>query len=368
VVIDPASAHVGNPLPPPVHVEVVLADGRAVPLVADARLPAGTKRIEIEYTALSLAAPDKVRFRHRLSGFDKQWIDAGTRRRISYTNLPPGDYRFEVVASNNDGVWNEQGDRWTFGIAPHFHQTKWFYGAIAVLVVGAGSGLHVLRVRDLRLRNAVLAERTHLSQEIHDHISQIMTGVVLQLDAASQTLAQGSDTCAAHIDRASRLARQGIEETRVILRSLRKGAAPTPPVDTALDEALVESVAPLIEGTSVRLRARRRGVPFAIAPDAKHAIFHVGQEAVTNALRHGHARQVDIVVDFELQGVRLTIQDDGRGFEVGAVERGSSPGLGLAGMADRVARRDGRFDVRSRPGGGTMVTAFFPRDARLAEA
>ncbi len=367
VVIDPTRLHAGNAVPPPVWIEAAQADGHALPIGEAGQLPAGTRRLEIEYTALSLVAPDKVRFRHRLTGFDPQWVEAGTRRRIWYTNLPPGTYSFEVVASNNDGVWNEQGHRWSFSIAPFFYQTAWFYGAVGLLVVGAGLALHALRVRDLRLRNTVLAERAHLSQEIHDHISQIMTGVVLQLDAASQTLAQGPAASGAYIDRASRLARQGIEETRLILRSLREGPTRAGPSESALDEALVDSVAPLVEGTGVRLQARRRGEPFAISPDAKHAIFHVGQEAVTNALRHGRARKVDILVAFEPQGVRLTIDDDGQGFEPEAVARATSHGLGLSGMADRVARRRGTLDVRSRPGGGTSVAAFFPRDRREGE-
>ena len=365
VVVDPTRLHPSNLVPPPVWIESVQADGRAVPLTGTGRLPAGTKRLEIDYTALSLVAPDKVRFRHRLSGFDRQWVEAGRRRRISYTNLPPGDYRFEVIACNNDGLWNEQGHRWDFRIAPFFYQTAWFYGAMALLVVGAGSGLHALRVRQLRLRNAVLAERAHLSQEIHDHISQIMTGVVLQLDAASQTVAQGLSASAPYIDRASRLARQGIEETRLILRSLREGPTLPASVDWGVDEALVERVAPLIEGTGVQLKARRKGQPFPLSPDAKSEMFRVGQEAVTNALRHGQARQIDIVVAFERQGVRLTIEDDGRGFEPSAVGEETDPGLGLTGMADRIARRHGTFDVRSRPGGGTTVAAFFPKEARV---
>nr|MCU0255880.1 histidine kinase [Vicinamibacterales bacterium] len=295
VVVDPTRQHAANFEAPPVWIETARADGSDVALSGGTGLPAGTRRLEIEYTALSLVAPEKVQFRHRLQGFDSQWVEAGSRRRISYTNLPPGEYRFEVMACNNDGVWNEAGHHWAFRIAPLLHQTWWFKGAMGLLLAGAGLGLHALRVRDLRLRNAVLAERARLSQEIHDHISQIMTGIVLQLDAASQVLTQGGGTGAAYIARASRLARQGIEETRLILHSLREGAAVRVAGDTSLDEALAETVAPLVEGTGVRLHARRRGEPFPLPAGARDAIFHVGQEAVTNALRHGRPSTVDIL-------------------------------------------------------------------------
>jgi signal transduction histidine kinase len=340
------------------------ADGRSVPLGRTSRLAAGIRRIDIEYTALSLVAPDKVLFRYRLAGFDDDWIDAGTLRRVSYTHLPPGAYRFEVIASNNDGVWNEQGDRFDFSVAPFFYQTRWFSGAIGILVVAIGWGLHALRVRDLRMRNATLLERAALSQEIHDHISQIMTGIGLQIDAAREGLAQGSSVSGAHLERANRLARQGIEETRLILCSLQQGSNGRRPADTQLDDAFVESVARLIEGTGVRLRATRKGEPFILPSVVKDEIFNVGQEAVANALRHAQPRTIDIVIAFEKAGVRLTVEDDGRGFEPCAIQDGAGKGLGLAGMAARVARQRGTFDVRSRPGAGTTVTALFPRDAR----
>lgn len=368
VVVDPTRQHAANLVPPPVWIESVRADGVEVAMTGLPRLPAGTRRLEIEFTGLSLVAPEKVRFRHRLLGFDTQWVDAGSRRRISYTNLPPGDYRFEVMASNNDDVWNQRGHAWAFSITPLFHQTWWFKGVMALVLAAAGLALHALRVRDLRLRNTVLVERARLSQEIHDHISQIMTGIVLQLDAASQTLVRGGGTDGGHIDRASRLARQGIEETRIILRSLREGASARVACDSSLDESLAETVAPLVEGTGVRLHAKRCGDPFPISGEARDAIFHVGQEAVTNALRHGRPSTVDILVAFEPRGVRLTIEDDGRGFEPGAVGRARGPGLGLPGMAGRVAARGGTFDVRSQPGGGTTVAAFFPRHTRLGGA
>ncbi len=360
-VIDPRRVHHPNGVPPPVWIETVEADGQVMPLSERGRLPAGTRRVELAYTALSLVAPEKVRFRHRLSGFDTAWVDGGSQRRISYTNLAPGTYTFHVIASNNDGVWNEKGHQWTFTVRPFFYQTTWFYGTAALLTVGLGFALHSLRVRDLRLRNAVFAERAHLSHEIHDHVSQIMTGVALQLDAASQTLARGDGSCGAYIDRASRLARQGIEETRVILRSLQRGHAPQAPTHTPLDAAVIESVAGMVEGTGVRLQARTHGEPFAVRADVEHTLVRIGQEAVTNALRHGHAKTVDIVITFERHGLRVTISDDGRGFEPSAVARDSLEGFGLAGMAERVAEQRGTFEVLSRQGSGTTVAAFFPR-------
>jgi ligand-binding sensor domain-containing protein/signal transduction histidine kinase len=359
VVIDPAAAGSGNQVPPPVHIETVEADGHAIPLAESSRLPAGTRRVEIDYTALSLVAPEKMQFRYRLSGFDGEWVEGGTRRRVSYVGLPPGRYRFEVIASNNDGVWNEAGDQWAFRIDPYFHQTAWFYGLMALAVASAALWLHLLRVRSLRLRSAVLTERAHLSHEIHDHVSQIMTGIVLQLDAASQTLSQNADASRPYITRAGRLARECIEETRLILRTLGDSAIREPRKNARLDDAIAASATPLLEGTGIRLRVRTSGVPFTPPPVARHEVLRVAQEAVTNAVRHGAARNIDILVAFGPRGVSLTVEDDGTGFDVETVRDGHA-GLGLKGMAERVAEVRGTFEVRSRPGRGTTVAAFIP--------
>lgn len=361
-VVDPAAVGATNTLPPPVLIETVESDGQSWPIAAAGRLPAGTRRLEIAYTGLSLAAPDKVRFRYRLVGFDADWIEAGTSRRASYTNLPPGDYAFEVIACNNDGLWNFVGARFDFSVAPFYYQTAWFYAGVVSLVAFAGLGLHTQRLKQLRLRTALLDQRARLSQEIHDNVSQIMTGVVLQLDAARQTIAQGPEACAPYIARAARLAGQGIEETRVLVRALRDGGPlpASPGVD--LRQALLNSVAPLVQGTDVQLEVSQRGEPLAFAGDAEREIFHIGQEAVTNALRHGRARHIGIEVAFVTSGVRLTIEDDGEGFEPAAVMNPWARGFGLAGMARRVAEHRGRLDIDSAPGRGTTLTAFFPSD------
>ncbi|MFP7725562.1 diguanylate cyclase domain-containing protein [Lysobacter sp. D1-1-M9] len=166
VAVDPASIPT-NPLAPPVHIEQVLADGRQIKFASgqgpaahpavEIELPPGDGNFEFHYTALSLVAQDQVRFRYRLEGFDNGWVDAGPRRSAYYTNVPPGSYRFEVIASNNDGVWNEQGAAVGFRLAPVFYRTAWFYalclGALSLLVVA----LYRLRMRSLRARERLLS-------------------------------------------------------------------------------------------------------------------------------------------------------------------------------------------------------------------
>jgi signal transduction histidine kinase/ligand-binding sensor domain-containing protein/CheY-like chemotaxis protein len=161
--VDPAAIP-SNPVPPPVLVESLIVDGKVQSGAESARIKAGATQWELQYTALSLAAPDRVQFRYRLDGFDDDWIDAGTRRSAYYTRLPPGTYTFHVRASNNDGVWNDTGATLQFTLLPHFYQTTWFF--IACVTVGLGFAALLYRLRVGRLnRNAMrledlVAERT----------------------------------------------------------------------------------------------------------------------------------------------------------------------------------------------------------------
>jgi PAS domain S-box-containing protein len=171
-VIDPNKLKL-NEMLPPVVIEQILVDKKEVPLSRSIRLPPGNGELEIYYTGLSLLAPEKVQFKYKLEGFDKEWIDAGTRRTAYYTNIPPGRYRFHVIASNNDGVWNEAGAELEIYLAPHFYRTYGFY-ALCVVVIGlAGVGIYRLRVSRMKAREQELVklvdERTReMQQEISE--------------------------------------------------------------------------------------------------------------------------------------------------------------------------------------------------------
>jgi signal transduction histidine kinase/ligand-binding sensor domain-containing protein/CheY-like chemotaxis protein len=147
-----------NTLPPPVVIEEVRVDRAAVPLTGPASVPPGGGELEFRFSALSLVDPSRNRFRFRLEGFDLQWRET-SRRNLYYTNIPPGSYTFRVVASNNDGVWNETGASFGFRLQPHFYQRLWFYSAIALAFGGLLLGGHRVRVRHLHARGRELALR-----------------------------------------------------------------------------------------------------------------------------------------------------------------------------------------------------------------
>lgn len=162
--IDPAAIPT-NSLPPSVLVEKIIVDGAALPAADQVRVAAGATQWEMQYTALSLIAPERVSFRYRLEGYENAWVDAGSRRTAYYTGLPPGEYTFHVQASNNDSVWNQQGATLTFTLQPHFYQTTWFWLLCAAVAVALGVILYRLHIDRLRRKavelEALISERTH---------------------------------------------------------------------------------------------------------------------------------------------------------------------------------------------------------------
>jgi PAS domain S-box-containing protein len=155
-VVDPSNL-VRNTIPPPVHIDAVLIDGAGADPLRAVAAPPGRGDLEFHYAGLCFVAPEKVSYRYRLEGYDKGWVDAGHRAAAYYSNIPPGHYRFHVIAANNDGVWNTVGAAFVFDLQPHFYQTLWFVAGCAALVLAAGLGLHNVRTRQLRVRGEVLA-------------------------------------------------------------------------------------------------------------------------------------------------------------------------------------------------------------------
>jgi len=176
VTIDPADLRL-NPLPPPVHIERVVIDRQIRAAAAAVRVPPGRGELEFHYAGLSFLQPSKVRFKYRLEGYDNDWTDAGARRVAYYTNIPPGQYRFRVIASNNDGIWNQEGAAFAFYLAPHFYQTYPFYMLCAVLLLLAGVGVYGLRVRQLkaakRKLELLVAQRTSELETANQKLEQL---------------------------------------------------------------------------------------------------------------------------------------------------------------------------------------------------
>lgn len=352
--IDPSSTQF-NKQPPPVAIEQIRVDDQPASLNGGLQLSPATTRLDFYYAALSFVAPDKVRFKYKLEGFDSDWIDAGTRRAASYTNLRPGNYTFHVIASNNDGVWNNEGAVFQFYLRPHFYQTYWFYAILILLLALAVWQIYRLRVRRMRAQfDAVLAERTRIAREIHDNLAQEMLGISVQLEVVARTMPPGAEVAHSHLNRVRMLVRHGIAEARRYVWDLRSQALDHADLPTALADTARRLTADVPVDAQVEVTGAFRQLPRAVEDD----LLRIGQEAINNAVSHADAEHIHIKLTFDINRVQLRVRDNGRGFDPSAGDKNGH--FGLTGMRERASRIGGTLNIVSSSESGTEVIVDVP--------
>ena len=357
--LDPATLERNrNRVPPPVIVLSVLTNHTTYPGRNGLTLPARTQNLQIGYTALSLAVPERVIFRYQLDGIDKDWQDAGTRRQAFYTNLKPGTYRFDVIACNNDGVWNEKGASLQFRIAPAWYQTIAFKLLLVTTFVGMALLLFLfdrqryatlLRVRfDERLE-----ERTRLARELHDTLLQTIQGSKLVADEAKDSTSDPARTQWA-LERLSQWLNRATVEGRAALDSLRNPATETEDLASALRCAGEVCVC-----GSMRIAVSVSGVIRPLHPIACGEVFRIGEEAIRNARHHSGGTTLGIEVHYG-NGLVLRVRDDGCGLNTKLTECGKPGHFGITGMRERARNIGGRLALDAFPAKGTCVTLTVP--------
>jgi signal transduction histidine kinase/ligand-binding sensor domain-containing protein len=345
-----------HPPASPVRIESIIANDQRFTAGPDVSLPAGTARLRIDYTLPTLTSPTRTRFRYRLEGFDADWIDAGIRRQAFYTNLPAGTYRFAVQAQIPEGAWTSRTTAWDFRIAPSFYRTFWFYTVcVGVLAVAAG-GTWRLRVQYLRRDlAAVYGERMRLGREIHDTLLQSLAGLALQLDGVEHSVSAADPRAPSQIARIREQMEEHIGEVRQSIWDLRSPA----PQPRSLVEALGDGVRRLVTD-GVRLQLDVAGTPRPCSERIEQQLLRIAREAVINAVRHGKAGSVSLKLAFDRRALRLTVTDDGCGFDPGTVGHDGDSHYGLSAMKERAAAAGGSCTVTSRPGAGTEVNVMLP--------
>jgi ligand-binding sensor domain-containing protein/signal transduction histidine kinase len=385
VVADPAELRRRSSPAPPVHIEEVRADGKIVarphtsprhvsnrqlrPEVTE--LPHHTRRIEFIYTAAALTSPERVRFRHRLEGFDADWTDAGNVRSAVYTKLAPGDYRFQVIASNNDGVWNEAGHAHTFRILAPFWKRAWFIAPVGLISIGSLAALvRFVSVRHLRRKlrrleeaHAVEKERMRIAQDMHDEIGGKLSRISFLSDMACQNVPASSEA-SQQIDQVS-------ETARDVIRTVDEIVWAVSPRNDTLDSALhyvCRHAEEFFEFTPIELVIELPGeVPaLRLSAEVRHNLFCAVKEALNNVLKHSQANTVRVRFDLHPANLEITITDNGKGFDpvdaLHPVGHQSSPsaGDGLLNMRERMESVGGQCTIQSRVGGGTCVLLSVP--------
>ncbi len=342
---------------PPLRLHLLKAEGdeTVLPETVPIHVPPGTRRFEVYYTATSLTRADKLRFRYRLEGLETTWNEVGDRRFAAYSNLPPGSYRFTVQAWRLGEEAPPQEQRLEVRVDPFLHQRPAFWAACLLAAAAFGWWLLRLRFQQVSARSAVLAERNRMAREIHDHLAQGFTGVLLQLEAAEARLGrmQGDpEPVLTRLDHARNLAVASLQEARRSVMAL----SPRRSEGTDLLSALKTLADRLLAGTGIQVELAQTGQPRALRPQLEDDLLRMAQELLTNALRHGHARWVRAVLRFEGRRVILTIEDDGQGFDPTAV----AGGYGMRSIRETLHQLGGRMEVDSTPGFGSHITLSVP--------
>ncbi len=345
---------------PPVQVQHVVADGAVLDVAQQVRLRPLTREVQIDYTALSLAEPRKVRFRYKLEGFDPDWRDAGTRRQAFYTNLRPRAYRFRVLACNNDGIWNESGATLDFDLLPAFYQTRWFPLLCGLALIILAWGAYRLRVWQVttQLRERFeerLSERTRIAQELHDSLIQDVMGISLQIEVTDELL-PADFPAKQSLARALGLCKSALEAGRRALNDLR--SAPLNSADLVKSFSQLANELARTPGTVVDVIVEGREHPLNAVTG--NDVLQIGRQAITNALQHAHARRIHVLLSYGEQQLRIRVQDNGCGMSEETLNLRRPGHYGISGMQERAERLGGTISIRSRIGQGTEVDLSVP--------
>ena len=353
-----------NSVPPPVAIRSLRVDGKAYPLTAGSiALPAHSGRVQIDYSALSLTDAAQNRVRYRLEGSGTGWFDAGTERQALYTNLAPGQYRFHVIAANNDGVWNRQGAALAFEIAPAFYQTRWFRILCISLILLAGwllyrRRLHVVTERARSRVEAQLTERERIARELHDTLLQGFQGLMLRFQAVVELLPRG-ERARTELEGALDRAEDVLVDSRERVHSLRQALQPVA-MAVRLRALLDEMV-----GDRLDWRVEEAGTVRLVCAPVADEMMRIAREAISNSLRHAAARTIIVELHHGTDRLSLAIIDDGIGLSAAVLAAGSREGhYGMVGMRERAQRMDGAVEIISTTRTGTTIRVTVP--ARVA--
>jgi signal transduction histidine kinase len=359
-----------NTNPPPVIIESALVEGEA--LKADqllqgapqtVRVPPRKERLEITYTSLNLAEPERARFRHRLEGHDDDWIEAGNTRVVRY-KLGPGTYRFRVKAANEDGVWNETGSSLVIVVEPPFWRTWWFLTAVALGIAALIAGVvHYVSTQKLqrqlvalKQQEALEKERARIARDIHDQLGASLTQVALLGELVEADKASPTDV-EVH-------ARQISQTARETTRTLDEIVWTVNPSNDTL-EGLANYVCKYaqdylgVAGIRYRLEVPPELPAAEIQPEVRHNVFLAAKEAVTNIVRHAQARSGWIRLRLEPGRFVFEIADDGRGL-AGMDEKRAATRNGLRNMRKRMEDIGGEFAMMAAPEGGLLIRLSAP--------
>jgi signal transduction histidine kinase len=344
-------------------IEKILADKKSVRPAPSIRFGPGRGELEIHYSALSFRAPEKNQFRYRLEGVDPDWVEAGNRRVAYYNSLPPGRFHFQVVACNNDLVWNVTGAAIDFVLSPHYWQTSWFLGLAGLMVVGTAVGTtrYVIwrktqqKLARLQQQHALDKERSRIARDIHDDLGARLVDVVL---IGEQIMRE--DKPAVDLKTQFRAVARKVEHAIRVIDQIVWAVNPENDSLPNLADYLSDYAQDLLQSTETRCRLDiAAGLPeVTLQAQARHNLFLAVKEALNNIVKHAKAAEIGLRIQCVADELLIEVEDNGQGFNLAEAERNG--GNGLRNMRQRLSNLGARAEILSRPGLGTTVRLVVP--------
>jgi signal transduction histidine kinase/ligand-binding sensor domain-containing protein len=358
-VLDPSPM---NTLPSPVVIQGVTVDRVAQSPTHGVEIKPGQQNLEIYYAGLTFSRPEQVKFKYQLVGFDRDWIDAGTRRTAYYPQLPSGNYTFKVIADNGYGVWNMEGQSVSVIVLPPFYQTWWFVTLVSLTVAGMTALIWRQRVSQLQRAHAAQqafsrqliasqeSERKRIAAELHDSLGQRL--VIIKNLALILLNGSAADGAREQIDEISTEASQALGEVKEISYNLRPHQLDRLGLTKTL-EALVKKAA---SASPIAFTSEIDDIDDVFPKQAEINFYRVAQESVSNVVKHSAATEASVTVRREEGRIALTVRDNGRGFVPETTQPSpDAAGFGLVGISERATLLGGHATIESEPGRGTTI-------------
>ncbi len=349
---------------PVVFVEAVLADGKALALTpsGEFRVPSSARHFEFDYTVPDLSLPRHLCFRYRLLGIDSDWVAGGTQNVAYYSQLKPGDYRFQVMVGGSDGEWHGPDEGLYLRVVPRLWEVRWIQILTSALAVGfLGAGITwdqrrrlQMRLERLEMQQAVETERRRIARDLHDELGARLTATALHGELALQGGAM-AENAKSEMSQMTRRVRQLIGVVDEVVWT-------ADPENDSLSNTvafLCDYVEQFLEptGISCRLEISQNVPNLSFATLVRRNLLLAVKEGLNNAVRHAHAGMVHFRIEVEDNWLNVEIADDGQGFEMRGVRAG---GKGLHNIKSRMEFVRGRAQIKSEPGKGTTVFLSLP--------
>jgi len=360
-------------LPAQTYIESVIVDRKEFAATEGLKLSPHPRDLQIDYTSPTFLIPQKVNFRYRLDNYDRDWHEAGTRRQAFYTDLPPGKYSFRAIASNSDGVWNDNAAKLDFSVAPAYYQTNWFRALCTVIFMALVWAAYQLRVRQLQHQfnmtlEARVGERTRIARDLHDTLLQSAHGVLLRFQTVSQLLPDRPMEAKEKLDNAIDQTADFITEARDEVQGLRDSTVQSNDLALAISTLGQELGTDSANHRPV-FRVAVEGESRNLHPILRDEVYKIAAEGLRNAFRHAQAQLVEAEIRYDNEQFRLRVRDDGKGIDPAILSsQGSEGHYGLPGMRERATLIGGKLVVWSEVDTGTEVELRVPASTVYATA